>query len=267
MKIIPWNKIQQKAKRFLKLFNLNILLPKVGRKSSLTIHQSLCYGLFKHQHGIPTKKAVYEMFHPSCSYKTFVASLNKWSFMVALIIMMILKANRSFQHPVKHIDSTVIPVCLFKNARSHKTMAGIADYGHSSQGTFFGLKLHLISDLLMNIQSLLFTPGSTSDKDPDTVLKLSRDIWGLLIGDAGYVSGKLANLFNQGGIRLLMVKPYKNMKKLATKLQGLLYGTRMMIESHFRNLKMFHGLITSLPRSALGYFGNYFYSILAYQLA
>lgn len=267
MKIIPWNKIQKKAKRFLKLFNLNIFLPKLGRKQSLSIHESLSYGLFKHQHGIPTKKAVYDIFQPNCSYKTFVISMNKWSLIAALIIMLIMEVNKMFQHPVKHIDSTIIPVCRFKNARKHKTMAGIADYGNSGDGTFFGLKLHLISDLLMNIQSLLFTPGSTSDKDPDTVLKLSRDIWGLLIGDAGYVSGKLSKLFNQEGLRLLMVKPYKNMKKLATKLQGLLYGTRMLIESHFRNLKMFHGLVTSLPRSVLGYFGNYFYSILSYQLS
>ena len=267
MKIIHWNKIQQKAKRFLKLFNLNILLPKVGRKQSLSIHESLCYGLFKHKHGIPTKKAVYKMFKPKCTYKTFVVSMNKWSLIAALIIILILKINRSFQHPIKHIDSTNIPVCLFKNAKNHKTMAGIADYGNSGQGTFFGLKLHLISDLLMNIQSLLFTSGRISDKDPNTVLKLSKNIWGLLIGDAGYVSAKLSRLFNQEGLRLLIVKPYKNMKKLATKLQGLLYGTRMMIESHFRNLKMFHGLVTSLPRSVLGYFGNYFYSILSYQLS
>jgi hypothetical protein len=176
MKLIPWNKIQQKAKRLLKIFNLSKLLPKVGRKQSLSIHQTICYGLFKQQHGIPTKKAVYEMFKPNCSYKTFVVSLNRWTSLVAMIIMLILKSNRSSQHPVKHIDATVIPVCLFKNAKNHKTMAGIADYGHSSQGAFFGLKLHLISDLLMNIQSLIFTPGSTSDKDPDTVMKLSKNI-------------------------------------------------------------------------------------------
>jgi hypothetical protein len=30
-----------------------------------------------------------------------------------------------------------------------------------------------------------------------------------------------------------------------------------MIETNFRKLKMFFGLITSLPRSVNGYFGNY----------
>ena len=56
------------------------------------------------------------------------------------------------------------------------------------------------------------------------------------------------------------------MKKIATKLQGLLYATRMLIERHFRCLKEFYGLETNLPRSVRGYFANYFYSIFAYLI-
>ena len=55
------------------------------------------------------------------------------------------------------------------------------------------------------------------------------------------------------------------MKKLATKFQTWLYGTRMQIELHPRSLKMFYGLVTSMPRSVDGYFANYIYSLLAYQ--
>jgi len=54
------------------------------------------------------------------------------------------------------------------------------------------------------------------------------------------------------------------MKKVITFFQKKLYDTRMIIELQFRNLKMFYGLITSLPRSINGYFANYIYSILAY---
>jgi hypothetical protein len=53
------------------------------------------------------------------------------------------------------------------------------------------------------------------------------------------------------------------MKKLATIFENLLYDTRMMIESAFRNLKMFLGLVSSLPRSVTGYLANYVYAILA----
>jgi hypothetical protein len=56
------------------------------------------------------------------------------------------------------------------------------------------------------------------------------------------------------------------MKKIVTRFQKLLYDTRQRIELDFRNLKMFFGLVTSLPRSTNGCFANYIYSILAYVL-
>jgi len=264
--------IQRKVKRFVslikKIFGIRTFQSKVGRKSTLSPEESIVYGVLKQKQTMKTKKAAYETFGLTsrCSYKTFVVSLNRWSWLASLFISLIMKANRAFQHPIKHIDSTIIPVCKFKNARNHKTMTGIADYGKTRDGLFFGLKLHLISDLIGKFLSLTFTPGNVSDKDVNLVLKLAKDVWGILIGDAGYVSQKLARAFNQERIRLLLVKPYKNMRKIATKLQGLLYSTRMLIERHYRNLKEFYGLATNLPRSVRGYFANYLYSIFAYLI-
>ena len=56
------------------------------------------------------------------------------------------------------------------------------------------------------------------------------------------------------------------MRKLQTFFQKKLYETRVTIECNFRDLKMFFGLVTSLPRSVDGYLANYLYSILAYAL-
>jgi len=56
------------------------------------------------------------------------------------------------------------------------------------------------------------------------------------------------------------------MKKLMTEFEEWPYSTRMLIELNFRNLKMFYGLVTSLPRSVDGYLANYIYSLLAYQI-
>lgn len=258
--------IQRKVRKLVSFLNLRTLQPKVGRKRALTIADALSYGLYWKKANIKTKKALYELVEPACSYKTFVVSINRWSAIVALLIAVLLKVGRVIQHPIKHIDSTAIPVCKYRNRYRHRTMWAFANVGHTGDGPFYGIKLHLIADLLGRLQSLTFTPANVPDRDPATVAKLIPDIWGLLIGDAGYVSPKLAALVNQDGIRLLLVKPYKNMKKIATKLQGLLYGTRMLVERHFRCLKEFYGLITSLPRSVTGYLANYLHSILAYQL-
>ena len=52
-----------------------------------------------------------------------------------------------------------------------------------------------------------------------------------------------------------------------TKFEEALYGTRMRIEYNFRCLKLFYGLVTSLPRSVNGYLAHYVHSLLAYHVA
>ncbi|MBI3334930.1 MAG: transposase [Candidatus Portnoybacteria bacterium] len=96
--------------------------------------------------------------------------------------------------------------------------------------------------------------------------KLNDDLNGIFVADAEYVSEKLEREFYLEHKRILFARPRKNMGKLITTFQYHLYNTRMLIELNFRNLKMFYGLLTSLPRSINGYLANYFYSILAYAL-
>lgn len=184
--------------------------------------------------------------------------------MAALIVFLLLKINWANQHPIKHVDSTDIPVCLPKNADHHKTMKDFVSWYHNGRGYFFGLKMHLIADLKKRLLAIKFTTANTDDRE--MVLPLSDEIWGILIGDAGYVSEKLAREFYQENRRILLAKPRNNMKKIATWFQNELYDTRMLIEIHPRCLKMFYNLVTSLPRSAAGYFANYIYSLLAYQI-
>ena len=184
--------------------------------------------------------------------------------MAAIVLALIMKLNRANQHPIKHIDSTDIPVCLFKNAHAHKTMKALASFGRNSKGTFFGLKLHIITDLQRKLLKVKFTAGNTGDRE--MVMPMSDEIWGILVADGGYVSEKVRKAFYQEGKRIFFYKPRTNMKRLTTKFDDWLYGTRMLIEINFRNLKMFYGLVTSLPRSVAGYLANYIYSLLAYQL-
>ena len=91
-------------------------------------------------------------------------------------------------------------------------------------------------------------------------------ILGIFVADAGYISKDLEREFFIEHKRILFSKPRANMKRIAAEWQNDLYDTRMQIELNFRNLKMFYGLETSLPRSIDGYLGNYAYSLLAYVL-
>ena len=145
-----------------------------------------------------------------------------------------------------------------------KTMKGLANFSKNSKGTFFGLKMHIITDLRRKILRVKFTAGNVDDRE--MVIPLSKDLIGIFMADAGYISKKLAKEFYQESKRILIANPRVNMRKLMTKFEEFLYGTRMLIELNFRSLKLFYGLVTSLPRSVDGYLANYIYSLLAYQI-
>ena len=237
-----------------------------GRKLKIGIPQAITLSLYKQTQGIVTKKSIWNDFKKTlkCSYKTLVVNMNRRALWALLIIKILFKNNRQNSHTVKHTDSTDVPVCLVKNANHHKTMRGLARWGHSGKGWFYGLKLHLTADLGRNILSIAFAPGNVSDRK--MFMKLNKDLEGVFVADAGYVSEKLEREFYRENKRVLFSKPRKNMRKVITFWQKKLYDTRMIIELQFRNLKMFYGLITSLPRSVNGYFANYIYSLLAYAL-
>jgi len=186
--------------------------------------------------------------------------------MVALMILMrILAFNRQSAHVIKHADATDIPVCLKKNGTYHRTMRGLAEWGNSGKGSFYGLKLHLTTDLKRRMLAIRFTAATADDRE--IFLKMNDALMGIFVADAGYVSQKLQNDFHIVGKRILFAQPRKNMKKLITEFQYHLYNTRMCIELNFRSLKMFYGLVTSLPRSINGYLANYLFAILSYIIA
>jgi hypothetical protein len=173
-----------------------------------------------------------------------------------------MRENSLKSHVVKHTDSTDIPVCLNKNAKYHKTMEGLASWGHSGKGFYYGLKMNITTDLEGRLLSACFTSANGDDRK--TFLKLNKNLFGIFVADSGYISSELSKKFFIENKRILFAKPKANMKKLATKFQNDLYDTRMQIEKHFRVLKEFYLFETSLPRSVNGYLNNYIFSLLAY---
>lgn len=262
-----YNQIKQVVEKFSKILQFATLQKTTGRKLAISIIDSISLGLYKQRHHIATKKSIYEMFAPNCSYKTLVVNLNRWTWLAATVLALLLKQNQSRQHPIKHIDSTDIPVCKFKNAKGHRTMKSIAMFSRSKRKqTFFGLKLHLLSDYNRNLLALRFTPGNVDDRKPVPDM-VTDDIWGIVVADAGYISNKLRDMLYQPNKRIFLFQPRRNMKQLTVEWQQKVMATRMLIELNFRNLKLFYGLITSLPRSVAGYCANYIYSLLAYAIA
>ena len=235
-----------------------------GRPLAIKTEDALTLGIFKQLNGITTKKALYDMAQPNCSYKTLVESINRVQSMALYILMRLLRVNEINSHIVKHTDSTELPVCSVKRARAHRTMRDLAHKSKSSKGWFYGLKLHLTSDLTGKILRVAFSSGNSDDRA--MAKKLNRGLRGVFVFDAGYVSKEFEQSIAREG-NLAIIIPRVNMKRLASASDIFFMNTRMLIELKFRSLKMFYGLITSLPRSVDGYLANYVYALLAGVLA
>jgi len=258
-----YSNILTKVQFFSKQLKLK-LNKSTGRKLAIEGEETIALALFKQNTGIPTKKKIFEIFSPKGSYKTLCVQMNRFALQALMVLNAILKWNQKHAHIIKHTDSTDIPVCLNKNAKYNKVMKSLASWGHSGKGLYYGLKMSLTSDLNRNVLALSF--GTANSNDRKTFMKMNKDINGIFVADAGYLSKDLEKEFYVENQRILFTKPRGNMKKVITEFQYHLYNTRMLIELNFRNLKMLYAFITSFPRSIDGYFANYIYSLLAYVL-
>lgn len=260
-----YDNIRQKVQFLYTQLKLDWQEKTKGRKLAISIIDSVSLSLFKQKNHIATKKALYGIFDPPCSYKTLVVNMNRCARIAGILLAFFLNLNRASSHPIKHTDSTDIPVCTNRKATYHKTMKGLASWKKTGKGSFYGLKLHITTDLKRRLLAIRFTGGSVDDRK--IFMRLNKGLFGIFVADAGYISQKLQKEFFIEHKRLLFAKPRANMKKLITAFEYHLYNTRVLIELNFRNLKLFYGLITSMPRSVNGYLANYIYSLLAYQIA
>lgn len=259
-----YNNLKQKVSFLYIKLNLNTLEKTKGRKLLIPIIDIISLAIFRARQNISSKKSLAEIFNLQKHYKTMVVNLNRFAMVAGIILSALININRKDTHVIKHTDSTDIPVCLNKNAKRHKTMKMLSAWGKTGKGWFYGLKLHITTDLKKKLLALKIGPGNQADRS--VFLKLNENLLGLFIADAGYLGEKLSRDFYIEHKRILLTKVRANMKKLATPAHLLLYETRMLIEWNFRVLKMTYGLVTSLPRSVNGYLAHYIYSLTAFVL-
>jgi hypothetical protein len=238
-----------------------------GRPRKINDINALTLSLYQHQSTRATKKSVYDDFQDelNCTYKTLVVSMNRVAMLALIILQTIMGSNKKHAHMIKYTDATDIPVCLKKNGDRHKTMAEYSEIARSTKGWYYGIKMTLTRDAEGRLLGIQFSGPNANDRD--IFRKINKDIYGIIVADAGYVSKKLEQDMYIENKRWCLIRPYKTMKKLMTDWQAVLYEGRFQIEFDFRNLKMFHGLVTSLPRSVGGYIANYIHALTSYVLA
>ena len=197
-------------------------------------------------------------------YKNFVSSMNKLSFLALILSEGFLSFFKKIsKKSIKFADSTKLKVCRNRREFTHKVCKRIAAKGKSSMGWFYGFKLHIICNELMQVLGFTITTGNTDDRKG--LEMIWNDIFGWIIADAGYVGKNWQEKARNLGKRLFTAVK-ANMKKIMTSAQHELLKMRQCVETVFSVLKLRMGIETTLPRSELGYFAHYIWCLTAYQM-
>lgn len=207
----------------------------------------------------------YKDFPNLPSYGNFVNSMNKlawFALMLSSWFMNFFKQHTK-THELKFADSTKLEVCKIKREFSHKVCKGIASKAKSSMGWFYGFKLHIVCNELMQILGMRITTATIDDRDG--LEMIWNDIFGIIVADAGYLGKNRQEKASSLG-KKLFAAVRANMKKLMTKLQHEMFKMRLKVEVVFSVLKLRMGLANSLPRSPLGHFAHYIWCVTSYHL-
>lgn len=166
---------------------------------------------------------------------------------------------------ISFVDSTTLEVCHIKREKQHKVFKGIAQKSKSTMGWFYGFKLHLIINDRGEILSFCFSRANVDDRDQKVMSVMTREVFGKLFGDRGYIDQKLAEYLWNDGVELIY-KRRKNMKKMnISDTDKILLRKRAVIESVNDELKNICSLQHTRHRSLQGFLNNAITALIDYQ--
>jgi hypothetical protein len=167
---------------------------------------------------------------------------------------------------IQFIDSTSLVVCSNLRIGQHKVFQGTAQRGRTSEGWFFGFKLHVIVNDRGELLAVRLTPGNVADSNQSVVQGLAKGLQGRLFADKGYISQDLFKALWRQGLRLV-TNVRKNMKnRLLPFVDKLMLRRRFIIETVNDHLKNNEQIEHSRHRSLVNFSTNILAGLIAYQL-
>ena len=164
---------------------------------------------------------------------------------------------------ISFIDSTPLAICNPHRRHQHRLFAGLAQWGRSSTGWFFGFKLHLVFNNRGQLLNLALTPANVDDRKP--VPGLVRDLFGKLVADRGYLSNKLGKQLKELFDLQLITKLRSNMKnQLMPMADKLLLRKRALIETIIDQLKNIAQIEHTRHRSPVNFMVHLIGGLIAY---
>jgi len=166
---------------------------------------------------------------------------------------------------IYYIDSSCLPVCHLKRSKRNKVFDAIANYGKTSVGWFFGLKIHLVVNHLGELIAFKITQGNRHDNA--AAQPLLEALRGLAFGDKGYIGKKLFDFLLKNGLKLITRKR-KNMKEQLniSAYEQQLLNQRGIIETIFNCLKHKYQIWHTRHRSVINAMSHLMAALAAYAI-
>jgi hypothetical protein len=166
------------------------------------------------------------------------------------------------------VDSTKIEACNKKRAKRHKTLKSIARWGKTSDGFFYGFKLHAVVNHLREIVSICITPGNVADNNENIIKKMASNVFGKMFGDKGYILNEdlWTEIYHQGLQFITNIRKNMRPKLMVMEDKMILRKRASIIETLFSILKDRMSLQYTRVRSVYGFVCNIVSMLIAYQL-
>ena len=129
-------------------------------------------------------------------------------------------------------------------------------------GWFYGFKLHLIINDQGEILTFYLTPGNVDDRKP--VPHMTRDLWGKLFGDKGYISKALFTELFERGVQLITGIRKNMQNRLLPLMDKVLLRKRAIIETVNDQLKNISQVSHTRHRSFDNFLVNVVAGLIAY---
>lgn len=203
-------------------------------------------------------------FPRAVSYNQFLELMG--SSLVPLGHCLLWLCSLSAKTGIQFIDSTSIVVCSNLRINRHKVFASSAARGRTSEGWFFGFKLHIVVNDRGELLAVRLTPGNVSDANKPVVAGLTKGLQGKLFGDKGYLSKEVFEQLWSQGLQLV-TNIRRNMKQRLLPLwDKLMLRKRFIIETVNDHLKNNEQIEHSRHRSLTNFSVNLLAGLIAYQL-
>ena len=202
-----------------------------------------------------------DLFPGLVSYNRFVELKKK-----VTVPMMLFLQNRCMgkSRGINFIDSTHMKACHNRRIHQHRVFRDVAERGYCSIGWFYGFKLHLVINDCGEILAFYLTKGNVDDRNLKVMQSMTKELFGKLFADKGYISRALSDLLFANGLQLV-AKPKKNMKKQnLSQFDRIMLRKRAIIETVNDELKNICKIQHTRHRSVNNFLINVMGALAAY---